>query len=81
MALKLDMMKAYDHIEWGFFERMLRRLAFPKKWIRMLMCCVGSVSFWILISGHASNSFVPSRGIMQGDQEGSSTRHLVGYSF
>lgn len=30
MALKLDISKAYDHIEWTFLEQMMRRLGSPR---------------------------------------------------
>ena len=29
---KLDVVKAYDHVNWGFLMYMLERLGFPEKW-------------------------------------------------
>lgn len=33
MALKLDISKAYDKIEWSFLEQMMRKLGFAEDWI------------------------------------------------
>ena len=33
MAMKLDMSKAYDRIEWSFLWFMMRKLGFDDKWI------------------------------------------------
>ncbi|KAK5833831.1 hypothetical protein PVK06_017694 [Gossypium arboreum] len=35
-ALKLDMSKAYDRIEWGFLENMIRRLGSGEDWIMLI---------------------------------------------
>jgi hypothetical protein len=40
MALKLDMSKAYDRLEWDFLEAMLQKLGFANWWIQLLMSCV-----------------------------------------
>ena len=32
MALKLDMSKAYDRLEWGCLEGIIRKMGFAKKW-------------------------------------------------
>ncbi|XP_042964706.1 uncharacterized protein LOC122298928 [Carya illinoinensis] len=37
MALKLDISKAYDKIEWGFLEGVMRKLGFGEKWIKLVM--------------------------------------------
>ena len=33
MAIKLDMSKAYDKVEWGFIEQIMRKLGFHERWI------------------------------------------------
>ena len=33
MALKLDMNKAYDRIEWSFLELMMRKIGFNEWWV------------------------------------------------
>ncbi|XP_074314076.1 uncharacterized protein LOC141649280 [Silene latifolia] len=63
MAVKLDMAKAYDRVEWHFLERVLRSMGFDGDWVSRVMECVSTVSFSVLINGQPSESFVPSRGL------------------
>ena len=65
-ALKLDMSKAYDHVEWNFLEAMMRRLGFAEEWIRLIMECVTSVSYCIRVNGDLTEKFKPERGLRQG---------------
>ena len=44
-AVKLDMHKAYDRVEWVFLEAMLLKLGFHEDWIKMIMLCVSSVEY------------------------------------
>ncbi|XP_074288026.1 uncharacterized protein LOC141613185 [Silene latifolia] len=67
MAIKLDMAKAYDRIEWEFLERVLIVMGFDSNWIARVMACVTTVSFSVLINGTPSRQFTPSRGLRQGD--------------
>ena len=33
LALKLDISKAYDRVEWDFLQGIMIKLGFPNKWI------------------------------------------------
>lgn len=44
MAVKLDMSKAYERVEWRFIEVMLVKLGFNREWLDLVMNCISSVS-------------------------------------
>ncbi|KAK2638391.1 hypothetical protein Ddye_026186 [Dipteronia dyeriana] len=49
MALKIDMSKAYDRVEWGFAEKIMVNLR--EKWRKLIMNCIGSVSYSFRLNG------------------------------
>lgn len=67
MAIKLDTSKAYDKVEWPFLKSVMRRMGFKEKWISLVMTCVTTVSYSILINGEPKGMIRPSRGIKQGN--------------
>ncbi|XP_060974007.1 uncharacterized protein LOC133039191 [Cannabis sativa] len=67
VALKLDMEKAFDHVEGGFVKAIMQHLCFPVRFVNLILSCLSSVSFRLLINGTLTKKFSSSRGIRQGD--------------
>lgn len=51
MAIKLDMAKAYDRIEWDFLIAMMTKMGFAPLFYRRIKECISTVSFSILVNG------------------------------
>jgi hypothetical protein len=67
MALKLDMEKAFDSMEWNFLLKILELLGFHPTWIKWISQCITTSSFSILLDGAPFGKFFPTRGLRQGD--------------
>jgi hypothetical protein len=64
---KLDMEKAYDHVDWNFLLYLLRRCGFREKWCSWIKHCISSAFFLVLINGVPFGFFGSSHGVRQGD--------------
>ena len=67
LALKLDISRAYDRVEWQFLQGIMEKMGFPTQWIERVMSCVITPSFSIFVNGKPYGMVHPSRGIRQGD--------------
>ena len=54
-------------MEWDFLDAVMERMGFCNDWHRIIMGCVSSVQFDVLVNGQPSHKFRPSRGLRQGD--------------
>lgn len=66
MAVKIDMSKAYDRIEWDFVLEIMLKMGFATKWIDSLMNCMSTVSYQVVVNGSMGEIFNPKRGLRQG---------------
>ncbi|GAU47810.1 hypothetical protein TSUD_404150 [Trifolium subterraneum] len=67
LALKIDISKAYDKVDWGFLRGVLTSMGFGDSWIRWIMMCVSSVNYSVLMNYDKVGPIIPGRGLRQGD--------------
>ena len=67
MALKLDTSKAYDRVEWIFLEKIILKLGFQNSCVSLIMECITTVTYSIMVNGEPQGMITPTRGIRQGD--------------
>ncbi|XP_019258697.1 PREDICTED: uncharacterized protein LOC109236914 [Nicotiana attenuata] len=76
---KLDINKAFDHVNWDFLINMLRRMGFGTKWTNWIRFCISTTRFSVLVNGSPEGFFPSNRGI-EGLQAKQQTRWKSGGS-
>lgn len=51
MAIKLDISKAYDRVEWSFLRSIMLKLGIDEQWVRLATETVCTASYSVLING------------------------------
>ena len=67
IAVKTDISKAYDRLEWDFLQKVLSRMGFHDIYTNWVMHCITTVSYSFLINKEVLGSVIPSLGIRQGN--------------
>lgn len=63
MAIKLDISKAYDRVEWTFLHMIMLKIGLDPRWVHLAMEIVNTASYLVLINGEPKGYIKPSRGI------------------
>lgn len=67
LALKLDIRKTYDRVEWDFLNGIMSKLGLPDMWVERVISYVTTSSFSVWINGKAYRNIRPTKGLYQGD--------------
>ena len=57
LLCKLDLEKAYDHVNWDFLLQILERMGFRSKWIRWVNWCISTTYLLVLFNGSPTGFF------------------------
>ncbi|RVW65636.1 Transposon TX1 uncharacterized 149 kDa protein [Vitis vinifera] len=74
---KLDLEKAYDHINWDFLLTVMQKMGFGEKWAGWIRWCISIASFSVLINGSPAGFFQSTRGLRGRGGSGIQVSHML----
>ena len=63
LKCKLDIEKAYEHINWKFLRSVLEKMGFGPKWQRWIFFCISTMRMTVLVNGTPTYFFSKYRGL------------------
>ncbi|GJU75090.1 RNA-directed DNA polymerase, eukaryota, reverse transcriptase zinc-binding domain protein [Tanacetum coccineum] len=67
VAMKIDIQKAYDTVNWKFLKAILKGFGFHEKMVQWITCCITTVSFSISMNGESFGYFKGGKALRQGN--------------
>ncbi|KAI9195736.1 hypothetical protein LWI28_017625 [Acer negundo] len=64
LALKVDLMKAFDMVDWGFLLETLAAFHFPPRVIKWIKACLTTPKFSISLNGELAGFFSEKKGLL-----------------
>ncbi|XP_019265436.1 PREDICTED: uncharacterized protein LOC109242998 [Nicotiana attenuata] len=66
-TVKVDIRKAYDSVDWNFLRALMLEFGILGKMVKLIMECVSTVSYSLLINEGLTPKFQAKKGLRQGD--------------
>lgn len=63
LALKIDVSKAYDRVNWDYLEDFILRMGFAPKRVAIIMLCVKSMKYLVSVNDQVIGPILPERGL------------------
>lgn len=57
LVLKLDLIKAYDRVDWGFLSKIFKSFGFGEKMVAVINQLISTLRFSVLVNGSMSPLF------------------------
>ncbi|KAG7548016.1 Reverse transcriptase domain [Arabidopsis suecica] len=65
-AIKFDISKSFDTVQWPFIVGIFRALGFPDLFINWIYVCISTAYFSVVVNGELEGFFASHRGVRQG---------------
>jgi hypothetical protein len=65
--MKVNLKKAFESVQWPFLQQLLLSYSFPNRFVHLIMLCVETTSFSIVVNGNIYSFFLGKNEVRQGD--------------